>query len=71
MRSREPITLDQLMDVTAEEIAWLRIYPNGQRIEYKSFMSLSEIREARIMYGEKRVLRVMPGYRFIIVWVDR
>lgn len=71
MRSREPITLDQLMDVTAEEIAWLRIYPNGQRIEYESFMSLSEIREARIMYGEKRVLRVMPGYRFIIVWVDR
>ena len=71
MRSREPITLDQLMDVTAEEIAWLRIYPNGQRIEYESFMSLSEIREARIMYGEKRVLRVMPGYRFLIVWVDR
>ena len=71
MRSREPITMDQLMDVTAEEIAWLRIYPNGQRIEYLSFMSLSEIREARILYGEKRVLRVMPGYRFIIVWVDR
>lgn len=71
MRSREPIALDQLMDVTAEEIAWLRIYPNGQRIEYESFMSLSEIREARILYGEKRVLRVMPGYRFIIVWVDR
>ena len=63
--------MDQLMDVTAEEIAWLRIYPNGQRIEYLSFMSLSDIREARILYGEKRVLRVMPGYRFIIVWVDR
>ena len=71
MRNGKPITLDQLMDVVAEEIAWLRIYPNGQRIEYLSFMSAPEIREARILYGDKTVLRVMPGYGFVIAWTDK
>ena len=71
MRNGKPITLEQLLDVAAEEIAWLRIYPNGQRLEYFSFMGLSGIREARILYGDKTVLRVMPGYHHAIVWVDR
>lgn len=71
MRNGKPITLGQLLDVVAKEIAWLRIYPNGQRIIHYSYMNKSEIHEALRLYGEKTVLRVMPGYSFVIVWVDR
>ena len=68
--SEKEITLRQLVEVLRGEITWLRIYPNGQRIEYTACMSDREIREAVAMYGARAVRRVYPGYGFVMIYTD-
>lgn len=65
------ITLRKLMAVVADQIAWLRIYPDAQTIEQANYMSKAEMQRALETYGEKEVLRVLPGYYFVIVYLDR
>lgn len=69
--SERRITLRQLMAVVADQIAWLRIYPDAQTIEQVNYMSKAEMQRALETYGEKVVLRVLPGYYFVIVYLDK
>ena len=69
--SKHRITLRQLMAVVADQIAWLRIYPDAQTIEQVNYMSKAEMQRALETYGEKAVLRVLPGYYFVIVYLDK
>lgn len=69
--SEHRITLRQLMAVVADQIAWLRIYPDAQTIEQANYMSKAEMQRALETYGEKVALRVLPGYYFVIVYLDK
>lgn len=69
--SEARITLRQLVAVMEDEIAWMRIYTNGQVIKEENFMSQAEIREAVRSYGDKPVRCVKPGFMFVIVFLDR
>ena len=69
--SERSITLRQIADVFKGELAWMRIYPDGQRTEHKDCMSPLEIREALNEYGSRTVWRIFPGYGFIMVYLNR
>ena len=64
------ITLKQLLEPFRGELAWMRIYPGGRWAKPINCMSVPEIRDAVNTYGEAAVRKAMPGYRFIIVWLE-
>lgn len=69
--SEQRITLRQLMAVVGRQIAWLRIYTNAQNREQISCMNREAMYEAVKAYGDKPVIKVQPGYYFVIIYLDR
>lgn len=71
MRTGEPITLRQAAAVLKGEIAWMRIYPTDVRASHgEDCMGRDAMNEAVNRYGERTIRRMMPGYRFVIIWLD-
>lgn len=64
------VTLRQIVDLFKGQIAWMRVYPNGQREEHQDCMSWTDIRQAVNAYGDRAVWQVFPGYGFIMVYLD-
>lgn len=64
------ITLEQLVSVMLESLAWMRVYPGGQRREHEDFMGSESIRAGMAKYGGKPVWKAQPGYCFMIVHID-
>lgn len=62
------ITYGQLVTLFGDEIAWGRVYiRNTEKTEWHNDI---ERRESIRLYGDRAVKRVIPGYRFLIVWVE-
>ncbi len=62
------MTYEQLIPPFLQDIVWLRIYINHR--EKMNCMNRVEIRESMEQYGGRTVRRVMPGYNFLIVWLE-
>ena len=63
------MTLSQLVAVT--DLVWLRVYPGGPAAEYLTYNGPYEIRDAIRAHGNRTVSRILPGYRFLIVYLAR
>ncbi|MBR0406853.1 MAG: hypothetical protein IJI53_02340 [Clostridia bacterium] len=46
----------------------MRVYVN--RDEKRNCMNREEIQESVEIYGNRTVRRVLPGYNFLIVWLE-
>lgn len=51
-----------------QDIAWVRVYANHW--DRRNCMNRAEIRESMEIYGNRVVRRVLPGYNFLIVWLE-
>lgn len=68
--SEQRTTLRQIVEAFRGEISWMRVFPGGQRMKYENFMDEAAIRRAVEQYGGRRVWRVQPGFRFIMIYTD-
>ena len=69
MLSGPSITYRQLIHVLKREIAWVRLYlPNGTQ---ENHVGPQAIRESVYRLGDRVVREAMPGYHFMIIWLDR
>lgn len=62
------MTYAQLIPPFSRDIAWVRVYAN--RRDTMNCMNKAQIRESLAIYGEKTVRRVLPGYNFLLVWLE-
>ena len=67
----DKLTLRQIVAAFKGEIAWMRVYPDGQRAKYESCMSWDEIQHMVYAFGDRTVWKVCPGYGHILVYLDK
>ena len=67
--NRESICLSQLADVLRGEIAWMRVYPEWKHEKSEDLMTWPEIMEYVRAYGDRKVKKLYPGYRFVMVYL--
>ena len=70
MRTGEKITYRQLWAAVREYASWVRLYQGYQGKEINSYMNRQAIAESVHAYGECYVIKAMPGYGFLFVWID-
>lgn len=63
-----PITYAQLIRAMGEDVSWARVYLTNTKSE--EWHNQIEKRESLRMYGEMTVKRAMPGYRFLLIWLE-
>ena len=63
------VTVKQILELARGEIAWMRIYPEGNSREFFSYMSPAEIEDAARIHGDKHVKKIYPGFRFIFLYL--
>lgn len=64
----QTITFAELMRGTAWEAAWGRVCI--RRVKPEEWHSPAELRDLLARYGDRKVEKVLPGYYFLIVWLE-